>query len=81
MLSNKFSMDAIVEDVSNLRRDETIDRERVNCSIGIYHEQVFVECWVNSNNVLNLVIHLQLERAHRRVKVDLEDQVNECVKH
>ena len=55
---------------TDVRRDETINRERVHSHISIYHEQV-LERRVDSDNVLDLV-HLGLaERIHQGVEMDL----------
>ena len=56
---------------TNARRDQSVDRQGIDCCIGINHEQVLVERGVDSNNVFDLVVHLQLEWIHRCVEVDL----------
>lgn len=46
-------------------------------SIGIDHENVFVEGRVDSNNISHLVINLQLHRRHWCIKVDTVEVVKE----
>ena len=55
----------------DLRRDKTIQGERRDSRIGIHHEDVLVEGRVDTNDVLDLVVDLKLERVHWRVEVDL----------
>ena len=55
----------------DLRRDQSIQRHRVNGCIGINHEHVLVERRVDTDDVLDLVVDLKLEWVHWRVEVDL----------
>ena len=43
----------------------------MNRRIGIDHEHVFVESWVDSNDVLDLVVHLQFQGVHRGAEMNL----------
>jgi hypothetical protein len=38
--------------------------------IGIYFENVFVECRINPDNILHLMVNLQLQRQYRSVGMD-----------
>jgi hypothetical protein len=38
--------------------------------ISIYCENVFIECWINPNNVPHLMIYLQLQGRHGSVEMD-----------
>jgi hypothetical protein len=53
------------------RRDQPVERQLLHSRVGVDHEQVLVEARVNANDVLDLVVHLELEGVHRRVEVDL----------
>ena len=56
----------------HLRGDEAVQREGMDSSIGIHHEQVLVESRVDTDDILDLVVHFELEGVHGRVEVDLE---------
>jgi hypothetical protein len=56
----------------NSRRDEMAQRSIIDGRIGIDGEEVLVEGRVDTDDVLDLVVHLELERVHRRVEVDLK---------
>ena len=45
----------------------------VDGRVGVDGEQVLVETRVDSNHILDLVVHLELDRVHRRVEVDLKE--------
>lgn len=47
-----------------LRGDEAIDRERINSRISVNRQDVFIEGWVDTDDILNLMIHLQLHWVH-----------------
>ena len=64
----------------DLRRDETVQGERSDSRIGINHEHVLVECRIDTNDVLDLVVDLQLQRIHRRIEVNLEKEKEETQK-
>lgn len=55
----------------HVRRNQAVDRQRVYNSVGIHHEQIFVERRVNADDILYLVVDLELQRIHGRVEVDL----------
>ena len=59
------------------RRDKPIERERINRSVGINHENVFIERRVHTNYVLDLVINLEFQRVHRGVEVNLGPEIRE----
>lgn len=52
-------------------RDVAIDRERVHSRISVRHERVFIERRADADEVLDLVLHFELERIHQRVEMDL----------
>ena len=60
-----------IEKIVDLRRDQPVQRERMDGSIGSNREQVLVERRIDTNDVLDLVIDLELQRVHRSVEVDL----------
>ena len=60
---------------THLRRDETIEGKRRDRGISINHEQILIERRVNTNDILDLMIHFQLQWVHRSVKVDLINNV------
>jgi hypothetical protein len=43
-----------------LRRYELIYGHGVHSSVGVYREQVLVKSWVDTNDLLDLMVHLQL---------------------
>ena len=55
---------ALHEQDKDLRGDEAVDRVGLHCSIGIDHEHVLVESRVDTDDILDLVIHFQLEGVH-----------------
>ena len=55
----------------NLRGDEPVDRHLIHSRIGIHSQNVFVERRIDTDDVLDLVVDLKLERVHWRVEVDL----------
>ena len=55
------------------RRDQTIQRVRFDCRIGVDGKYVLIERWIDTNDVLDLVVHLQLKRTHGGVEVNLSD--------
>ena len=58
-----------------LRGDEAVQGEGMDGCIGIHHEQILVERRVDTNDVLDLVVDLELQGVHGSVEVDLaEDQ-------
>jgi hypothetical protein len=59
-----------------IRRDEAVDRVRLDGGVGIHHEQILIERRVHTNDVLDLVVHLELERVHRCVEMDLTIGMN-----
>jgi hypothetical protein len=68
----KFRVSQVCRDLKlNLRRDQPIQRVLFYCGIGIDREDVLVECRVDTNDILDLMVHFQLQWVHRRVKVDL----------
>src|SRR5258706_12472433 len=67
-----------IERRKDLRRYQAIQRHRLDHSIGINHEQILVEGWVNADNVLDLVVNLKFQRIHRRAEVDLRSVMNTC---
>lgn len=52
------------------------DRIESYC-IGIHHEDILIESWVDSDDVAHLVVDLKLEGIHRGVKVDSVEVVEE----
>lgn len=54
-----------------LRRDETIDGEGIDGGISVHHEEIFIECGVDTDDIFNLMIHFELQWVHRRVEMDL----------
>lgn len=55
----------------DLRRDQAIQGEWRDGCISINHEHVLVERRIDTDDVLDLVVDLQLERVHWRIEVDL----------
>lgn len=53
------------------RRDEAVQSQLLYCGIGVDREKVFVKGRIDSDHIFDLVVHLELERVHRRIKVDL----------
>jgi hypothetical protein len=53
------------------RRYEPIDGHGVHSSVGVHCKQVLVESWVDTNDVFDLMVHLQLQRVHGSIKVNL----------
>lgn len=74
ILSRKINVKEMLK-VENSRRNQAVNRVLLNRSISIDGEKIFVECRVDSNNVLNLVVHLQFHRVHGRVEVNLQQNV------
>lgn len=50
---------------------ETVQREWIHDRISVNHEYIFVECGVDTNDILDLMIHLQLKWIHWRPEVNL----------
>ena len=59
-----------------LRGDESVQRQRCDGRIGVNHEQVFVEGRVDTNNILDLMIHLQFQRIHGSIEVNLRAEAH-----
>src|ERR1700753_171113 len=59
-----------------VRGDETIEGHGINRGVGIRHEHIFVECWIHTDDVLDLVINFELQWVHRRGEVDLETAIS-----
>ena len=55
----------------NARGYQSIEGKRLNSRVGIHHENIFIERRIDTNNILDLVEHLELEGSHGRVEVDL----------
>ena len=60
----------------DLRRNQTIQRQRIHNCIRIHHEQILVERWVYTDDILDLVINLKLQRIHGGIEVDLKQVVS-----
>ena len=58
--------------IAHLRGDQPVQGERRDSGIGIHHEHILVEGRVDTDDVLDLVVHLELKRVHRRIEVDLK---------
>ena len=56
----------------DLRGDEAVDRVGLHCGIGIDHEHVFVESWVDADYIFDLVVDFQFQRVHGRVEMNLQ---------
>ena len=63
-------------ELRNLRRYQAIQGKSINNRIGIHHEKVLVECRVHADDVLDLVVHFQLERVHRSVEVHFVQEMH-----
>lgn len=59
----------------DLRRDQPVDRIRLHCCISIDRKQILEERRVDTNHILDLVVHLQFERVHGRTEVNLHIKV------
>ena len=59
-------------ELRNLRRYQAIQGKSINNCIGIHHEKIFIEGWIDTNNILDLMVNLKFQWIHRRVKVNLE---------
>ena len=62
-----------IEKIVDLRRDQPVQRQRMDGSIGIDREQVLVERRIDTNDILDLVVDLELQGVHRSVEVNLEE--------
>ena len=58
--------------MQDVRRDKAVHRQRRYRSVGINHETVLVERGVDTNDVLDLVINLKLQRIHGGIEVSKE---------
>ena len=57
----------VSENKSKTQQNQTIGGIRLRRRIRINRKQVIEECRVDTNNILDLVGHLQLKGVHRRI--------------
>ena len=75
-LFDQSAIAAVTRNQRHVRRDQAIQGKRGDRSIGINHEQVLVKGRVDTDNVLDLVVDLQLEGVHRGIEVHLRHHVS-----
>jgi len=65
-----------VSSEKDLRGYQAIQGQGLDHSIGINHKQILIEGWVDTDNVLDLVVNLKFQRIHRRAEVNLGSTMN-----
>ena len=60
-----------MQKIEGVRRDQPVEREGIHRGIGINCKQILVKRRVDTNHILDLVVYLELQRVHWRVKVNL----------
>lgn len=53
------------------RRDQPVQGQLFNSRISIDHEEILVKARIDTDNILDQVVHLELERVHWGIKVYL----------